>query len=276
MKKALNLTMLKGRGISQLQAIPMIAEAGFSGCFYVAEEGVSPSQIAAAVREAGMTLDFIHAPVTGVDALWKDAPEQRLQTLISWVHICAENQVPVMVSHVWTKYTPLEPGTLGIHRFKILLDEAQKCGIKIAFENAEVGKFLTCIRENLWDHPAAFYCYDSGHELCYSDGADQLAEFGDRLLCTHLNDNMGRTGPEYTSADDCHMMPFDGKADWNGIASRLQKRDFRGPLTFELKMQNKPGRHTHDIYEPLTPTELLALAYRKAVQFEMLLERQKI
>ena len=272
-KKALNLTILKGRGISQTQAAPMVAQAGFDGCFWVAEEGVSLRPVAQQVRQAGLTLDFIHAPVDQVDKLWVEGEEgqRRLDILIHWMRQCAENQVPLMISHVWTQFAPVEPGQLGVDRFGTLLDLAQKEGVKIAFENAEVDKFLLYIKEQLFSHPAVGFCFDSGHELCYNGGRDQLALFGEKLLCTHLNDNLGRTGPAIDCRDDAHMLPFDGKVDWAAVARRLNRARPLDTLTFELKMQNQPGRHTHDRYAPLSPVEILSLAYEKALRFEQML-----
>ena len=251
----------------------MIAQAGFDGCFWVAEEGVSVRSISRAVRQAGLTLDFIHAPVAHVDQLWVEGEEgrRRLELLLDWVRQCGESQVPVMVSHVWTQFAPVEPNGLGLDRFGALLELAQREGVKIAFENAEIDKFLLFVRDNLFSHPAAGFCFDSGHELCYNGGRDQLALFGDKLLCTHLNDNPGQTGPAIDCRDDAHMMPFDGCVDWPGVAARLRAAPPLETLTFELKMQNQPGRHTHDRYGALSPDSLLALAYEKALRFEALL-----
>lgn len=274
MKKALNLTILSGRGISQAQAVPMLARAGFDGCFWVAEDGGRVENIARLARQNGLVMEFIHAPVTGVDTMWMEgeAGQRQLDTFIGWMRQCAQAQVPCMVSHVWTKFAPVEPNALGFDRFGTLLDLAEREGVKIAFENAEVDKFLTAVHDQLWSHPAAGFCFDSGHELCYNGGRDQLGQFGDQLLCTHLNDNMGQTGPGITSKDDSHMMPFDGRVNWADVADRLKQVGWQGPLTFELKMKNKPDRHTHDRYAPLSPTELLELAFQKAEQFEALMQ----
>ena len=272
LKKALNLTFLKGRGISQTDAAPLIAQVGFDGCFWSAEEGADLRSAAQTVRAAGLTLDFIHAPVDHVDKLWVEGEEgrRRLEILIGWVRQCAENQVPVMVSHVWTQFAPVEPNQLGLDRFGALLELAQREGVKIAFENAEVDKFLLYIRENLFSHPAAGFCFDSGHELCYNGGRDQLALFGSKLLCTHLNDNLGQTGPKIDCRDDAHLLPFDGQVDWTDVTRRLKKAPPLDTLTFELKMQNQPGRHTHDRYDCLSPARLLELAFERAVKFDAL------
>ncbi len=272
MKKAMNLTILSGRGVSQMEAVEKIARAGFDGCFWVAEKETQLQSVVRAVRAAGMQMQFIHAPVRGVDRMWMEDGDAQLQSLTEWMQQCADAGVPYMVCHVWTKFASVEPGNPGIERFGTLLSRAEQLGIKIAFENAEVGKFLLAVRQQLWDSPAAGFCFDTGHEQCYSDGEDQLALFGDKLLCTHLNDNLGRTGPAVTPDDDAHMMPFDGIVDWAGVAARLKKCHFEDFLTFELKMQNKPGRHTHDRYEALSSEQILKLAMEKALQFERLME----
>ncbi len=275
MKTALNLTVLTGRGISQSEVIPLIAEAGFDGCFWVAEEGVRAAEIADLSRQAGLNMEFIHAPVSRVDTLWMEGEEgeRRLNVFMDWLRQCAEARIPAMICHVWTKFAPIEPNALGVDRFGRLLELAQREGVKIAFENAEVDKFLLYIRDQLWSSPAAWFCWDSGHELCYNHGVDQLALFGDKLYCTHLNDNLGQTGEEVTSGDDAHMLPFDGKVDWESAARRLGALDYPETLTYELKMKNKPGRHTHDQYEAYSPREILSMAMERARRFEkMLLE----
>ena len=274
-KKAINLTVLAGRGISQTEVLPLLADAGFDGCFYVAEEGSRVKEIADAAREHGLILSFVHAPVRKVDTLWTEGPEgeEKFRELIFWLRQCAEAQVPCMVSHVWTKFADVTPNQLGIDRFGALLELGQKEGVSVAFENAEVDKFLETVHAAFCSHPAAGFCFDSGHELCYNHGADQLAAYGEKLLCTHLNDNLGQTGPEITSADDAHMVPFDGIADWEGIARRLSACRFKGPLTYEIKMKYKPGRHTHDRYATLTPEEILGLICQRDRQFQALLEK---
>lgn len=35
------------------------------------------------------------------------------------------------------------------------------------------------------------FCLDAGHEMCYNHSADMLSLYGDRLIATHINDNLG-------------------------------------------------------------------------------------
>ena len=98
-----------------------------------------------------------------------------------------------------------------------------------------------------------------------------MALYGDRLAGTHLNDNMGVTGNEITWHDDSHLLPFDGIADWPGVARRLREHRFEGPLTFELISYNRPGRHTHDAYAGWDAAKFLRQARARAERFAALL-----
>jgi sugar phosphate isomerase/epimerase len=84
---------------------------------------------------------------------------------------------------------------------------------------------------------------------------------------------MGMTNPaEMTWHDDSHLMPFDGVADWQGIADRLNRVNFAGPLTFELTRNSKPNRDTHRIYEHLDYEGFMRLAFEKAKKFAAMVE----
>ncbi|MBQ8260559.1 MAG: sugar phosphate isomerase/epimerase, partial [Clostridia bacterium] len=161
----------------------------------------------------------------------------------------------------------------GIERYGRLVREAEKLGIKVAFENVEGIEYLEKIIAELGSSPAIGYCWDTGHEMCYNGSMDVPALFGDKLICTHLNDNLGQTDPNViTWLDDSHLFPFDGIADWQGIAERLDRINYSGELTFELTLASKPGKNTHDIYKDLTLDSYFKLVYDKAVQFAQLLK----
>ena len=60
------------------------------------------------------------------------------------------------------------------------------------------------------------------------------------------------------------MLPFDGIADWKGIVDRLHRERYEGILTFELKPQSNPGRHTNDAYQNWSAEEFYRHAYARA------------
>ena len=112
------------------------------------------------------------------------------------------------------------------------------------------------------------FCIDTGHEMCYNFSRDLIGKYGEYLIATHLNDNMGITNPpEITFLDDAHLLPFDGIADWNGIADRLNKCGYDGMLTFELNAKGRKGECPNRIYDSLSFEEYVNEAYRRAVKF---------
>ena len=58
----------------------------------------------------------------------------------------------------------------------------------IAYENANSVEHLKAVLQ----HSDSFhgFCYDFGHKHCYEPDVDMLAWFGDRLLYTHIHDNI--------------------------------------------------------------------------------------
>ena len=108
------------------------------------------------------------------------------------------------------------------------------------------------------------FCWDTGHELCYNPGTDMAALYGERLLVTHLNDNLGVRdfGGKTTFIDDLHLLPFDGIADWDRICRELS--GFDGALSFELNTKSKPGRHENDCYGAMPLEIYLAEAFKRA------------
>ncbi|PCK78176.1 hypothetical protein CPT34_25980 [Rhizobium sophoriradicis] len=72
-------------------------------------------------------------------------------------------------------------------------------------------------------------CYDSGHwELVEPGKVSVLELYGDRLLATHIHDNFG--------AKDDHLLPFDGRLDWNAITKAIAATSYVTPLNFETPM----------------------------------------
>ena len=116
------------------------------------------------------------------------------------------------------------------------------------------------------DNKNVGFCWDSGHEMCYNRSQDLLALYGDRLIATHLNDNLGIKdfGGRIFWHDDLHLLPFDGIADWDNIAERLDRCGFDGIMTFELNLNSKPDRHENDEYRRMPIEEYVAEAYKRA------------
>ena len=255
------------------EMLPLIKKAGFDGFFTSWQQGKT-RHIAELADKNGLLYQSVHAPFNETDALWEpgDKGEYVKEKLISCVNECKDAGVPLIIFHTiigMDKHTPTE---LGLQRFCRIVKRAEKIGISIAFENTEGTEYLAAVMDQ-FRSPYVGFCWDTGHELCYNHGEDMTAKYGDRLTCTHLNDNFGMTDKnDMTWLDDAHLMPFDGINDWQKIADRLKAHNYKGELTFELTCKSKPGRNTHDIYAHLDEFGFLALAHEKAVRFMKLLK----
>jgi len=106
------------------------------------------------------------------------------------------------------------------------------------------------------------YCWDSGHDHCYPHTIDFLAAFGDRLIMTHLNDNLGLRDPAGVPSglDDLHFLPYDGNLDWTEALHRLSSTPVQKILNFEFKTRSHSQDPGDLIYARLSTEEFLSAA----------------
>ena len=242
------------------EQVRLFQKCGFDA-FFVAWNDKLPMRRALA-DELGMTLQSVHAPFSCAANMWREDDLGRLATeeLLTCVEDTARVHVPILVIHPYKGFAPASPTDAGVENFGKVVARAGELGVKIAFENVEGEEYLALLMERLGDSPAVGFCWDTGHELCYNDGKDMLALYGDRLFHTHLNDNIGVTGENIYWTDDLHLVPTDGKADWKGIAHRIDKTSYRDLLMCELTLVNKPNKHTHDGYIAMKIEDFYAYA----------------
>ena len=102
--------------------------------------------------------------------------------------------------------------------------------------------------------------------MCYNRSKDLLAQYGHRLVMTHLNDNLGISDFEgkLIWTDDLHLLPYDGVADWDHNVNRLKKSRHLDILNFELTMWSKPNRHENDAYNQMGVELFFTEAYKRA------------
>ena len=241
MKRQLCLSVNANGREMLLERTRAIADAGFDGFFSSRHGKEAPSVADArfAAKETGLLLQSIHAPFGHVDALWDggEAGEAALSVLLTCLEDCAANDVSLMISHAFIGFDRHTPTEVGIENFGRLIRRAGELGVSLALENTEGEEYLAALLSTFSGEKHVGFCWDSGHELCYNR-KDMLALYGDRLLGTHLNDNLGVRDPQgkiITPRDDLHLLPFDGVGDWQIFAARLAGLSFGGPLTFELK-----------------------------------------
>lgn len=225
-------------GMNIFDQILLFKQVGFEAFF--ARYDLRMKDYAVFARKHGMIFQSVHAPIKNADKLWESADVAKI-VVDEWttcINDCAETGIPIMIIHPFRGIEKIgKPTALGVENFKKVVDVAVKRNVKIAIENCEGEEYLKVLLDAFSDCENVGFCWDTGHELCYNRGVDMMRLFGCRLISTHLNDNMGVTSADgkISSADDLHLLPFDGKTDWKSVAKRLARVGYDGILTFELK-----------------------------------------
>ncbi len=253
----------------------IIKSSGFDGAFTGWDENGDAEKAAELFYKHGLIHQSVHAPFSHICDMWTPDYNEVLERQLMCLEETAKCGVKRTVSHVFIGFGKEEkPDEWGLISFGKYLDRAEELGVYVAFENTEGEPYLHYLLEHFKDREICGYCWDSGHEQCYSRGRDLLALYGDRLLCTHLNDNLGVTGDEITFYDDAHLLPFDGIIDWEKAALKLKKSKPLDILSFELVTKSRPNRDTHKIYEGLSPELYMEKAYTVAKKISDMIEKE--
>lgn len=275
-KRELCIGLLGRTGLTDCEQLELVKKVGFDGYFPQWSEDADLTAVRKCGDDLGLRLQSVHAPFGKVDSLWypNEHTETVMQRLLTCFRDCAAIGTPIVVIHPFITFTRNQATDEGIENYRILVDAARELGIKLAIENVEGEAYLDALMEAFKDQPHVGFCWDTGHEMCYNRHRDLLADYGDRLLCTHLNDNLGVKSREgvITFHDDLHMLPFDGIADWQGIADRLVRSGFEGPLTFELKRDTVLNGCKLPIYGEIGVESYLTHAYIRACRVAALLK----
>lgn len=276
--------IMTGEEITSEELIKMLKDAGFDGFFneWSADNRKETAEYARLAREYNMIYQSIHAPFGGSFDMWsrdKKKSEPVLNELLLCLSDCKKYNVPLMIAHTFIGFTDdAESIENGLENFGILVKEAERLGVKIAFENTEGEEYLFMLMKEFENSEAVGFCWDTGHEMCYNHSQNLMKKFGKRLFGTHINDNLGISDYEGKIfwTDDLHLLPFDGVADWEYIEKNIADSGFCGPLTFELTRLSKPDRHENDIYLKMRLKEYLAEAYKRACRVATGIEKERL
>ena len=269
-KQKIGISVGNEYSIPTAKLVKMLKKIGFDAVSPEWEDGADLDNICKSAIECGLFLQSIHAPIGRAADLWSDNPSKNskaIEDIFATILYCEKYKIPVAVVHYWIGFDYTFNGqNLYFENFDKIVEFAKEKGVKIAFENTEGEEYLFALMEHFKDNDTVGYCWDSGHEMCYNHSKDLLAMYGDRLLMTHLNDNLGisRFDGKIFWTDDLHLLPFDGIADWDYNVERLKKSKPLEFLNFELSNRSKPERHDNDCYEKMELCEYFTEAYKRA------------
>lgn len=256
--------------IPTTEIIKILKATGFDAISPEWEKNVNLEAISDTADKCDMVLQSLHAPYVRSADMWskdKNVSELAVAELLASLEDCHRYNIPILVVHTWIGFENIpEPTDEGFENYNKLVDKAHKYGTKIAFENTEGDEHLFALMQYFENNPTVGFCWDSGHEMCYNHSEDLLKKYGNKLIITHLNDNLGISrfdGKTYWT-DDLHLLPFDGIADWDYNIKRLKKSTIPEFLNFELNIISKPGRHENDCYADMSYEQYFAEAYKRA------------
>jgi sugar phosphate isomerase/epimerase len=251
------------RGMSDAEYIKTIADLGFSATFTDMTQTKNVLEIAELCQSHGIAYETIHAPLINVNSIWQDGinGDEVLKIITDCVNTCSTAKVPYIIVHLTTGCLPPDISTVGCERIKNLIDFANEKQVKIAFENLRALPHLDWAMNEFKSNDVVGFCWDLGHENCFTRKVDFLSLYGDRLICTHIHDNYKRRW------QDKHILPFDGRINYKKAAKNLKNTNFNGTLMLEVFAEN------HRRYNRLTPQEFLLRAHTAIKRFDDLINK---
>ncbi len=265
--RKIGISFIPAQGESVENYSSLIRNAGFEAVFISYNKPQETRDMCRYVLNGGFELDNLHAPFDHINDIWLEgeAGETMLNRLIDCLKCCKEYGVPKAVVHLSSKENAPCINDLGHARFDRLVDQAVKLNVQIAFENQRKLANLAFVMELYKDVPQVGFCWDTGHEYCFTSGLEFMPLFGNRLICVHLQDNHA------VYNGDQHLIPFDGKVDFEKAARYIKNSPYRGPIMLEI-FRRPESETAYKGYEGMSSEEYYQRAAAAARRIRDLVE----
>jgi sugar phosphate isomerase/epimerase len=215
-------------------------------------EPAAIAQLAEWLKETGLALHGVHAPVTNrllPGDRWGDvisnavgdnaARQAAVREADVALNIARQIPADVFVVHLGT---PTSKGgennrTAAFRSVEEICKLAEPIGIKVALEVipnplSEAGALVDMLEKDL-DAPRTGICLDFGHAFLMGDVADTIETVAEHLITTHVHDNNGKK--------DDHLVPFEGRINWDIALMTMQKVGYDGTYLMELGNTGSPA-----------------------------------
>ena len=230
------INMNSCKGLDDRAYIKTISQLGFKSTFSDVYPIKRQQEIANLCAEYGVRYETIHAPFgRQTNAMWeKGIPgNEALKQLKNSVDNCTGCGVKIMVVHLSSGENAPPVTDIGRKRFTRLVEYAAKKNVRIAFENQRKLANIAWAFETFDEKSNVGFCWDMGHENCFTPGRKYMPLFGNRLICTHIHDNSGIYNK------DEHKIPFDGNIDYAENLKMIKKYGYNGSLMLEVYAKEK-------------------------------------
>ena len=264
--KGIGITTNCRAGESFVEVLRNIKEAGFDSvmvdenCAMELEQGITLAQ------EQDLRVPYVHLQSWKANDLWTEGEQNRLfvKDMINRIEICARHSVPVAVLHPANTSRPNdpvpEPSGAGLESMHEILRHAEKHNVRIALENIDSSKLknLFYLLDNV-DSPYLGFCYDCGHNMLFTPEIDLMGKYGNRCIAIHIHDNNMSECIDGWHNDE-HLIPGDGKIDFDRVARQIAKSPYNGDLMLEsVQSPNCPKMN----YLNMTSKEFLKKAHER-------------
>lgn len=247
-------------GLSIERQAELMAENGFKSTF-IGGDDPKMGEILPVLDRYGISCENVHAPFSHINDIWRNGEggERMLAELLDTADRCQFYGIPVMVVHLSSGNPAPRISDVGYSRLERLMEHTEAKGVTVAYENQ---RFLANLAYVMEQFPTARFCWDVGHEACFTDGRRYMPLFGKRLSALHVHDN----DMKYNS--DLHLIPYDGKIDFECVAREIAQIGYGGSLMLELSRGNS------HYYDDSSPEDYYRRAAQAAVRLRGAVEKE--
>lgn len=149
------------------------------------------------------------------------------------------------------------PSDVGVERLKRVLKVCHEQDTPIAIENLDYNDTFFDVFKKI-DDPYLKFCWDIGHNNCFSHGFDFIKEYGDKLIALHIHDNDG--------VHDLHTLNQFGTINWKKVAKQLASLDRDISLDYEIRVSPMAEKDEESF---------LKIVYEQACELENLIKKER-
>ena len=232
------------KGLTAEEYASRVRELGFDTIFTGVKKSLEEQTALADVfAKNGLIYENLHAPFGHINDIWREGEDgdRMLDELLFSVDACVASSAPILVVHLSSGVKAPSITDVGRGRFDRLISYAASKDVTLAFENQRKIGNIGWVFDEYENCDTVKFCWDCGHEACFTPGREYMPFFGKKLVCTHIHDN------SKIFNGDQHLIPFDGKIDFDRFAEHIKESGYQGPLTLEIIAKNSDRYDGMDI-----------------------------
>ena len=264
-KLGINTDCLCG-ALDEISALTLAHDIGFEAITTSATSIDDISMLKNASCALGIDFPYIHSPFANINSMWTegDGFHTVYNGIIQSIDSASACNIGAVVVHVSSGWKSPPVNDLGLSRFDALVEYAANKNVALAFENLRMLGNLACLADRYERVENVKFCYDCGHEHCYTKTVSWIDIFTNKIAATHIHDNPGRDFYDKVSDNDTHWLPFDGTFNYHAMMEKLDKYGYSGPLMLEVFKNAKAD------YQILSAEAFLSTAYERIKRISQL------